>query len=380
MATMKEAVQWGINIANNNQYLYSIGAGHGVTFGDYKGKKFDCSSFVSFCLYHGGFYTENQQAFSTGTEITALQNLGFTVAPFSEVGKENLKSGMIIWYSDSPYGHTAIMISNNRLVEAYGNIGIPLNEQIRTADFYGENWQYVAFSNEIDFNVGLWDEKSICSLLGNMWSESTINPQIEENLGAGGVVGFGVGLIQWSNDVSYVNNWNNVLTKALANGYSGSSPKNLTAQLKAIEYELLDGTIKGSGSYYKTKSYPLTGKEFITNSKNKSIEYLTKCYSINRGLFAPRDNNWQGVKKAQELYKLLPNYNKTISEIGYENLVQKDEILGDYYGTNTYLVNDCRYYNCKLIFDYLKSGSDRQVFKSQRRQMVFLNPIIKRLY
>lgn len=376
MASIKKAIQWAISIANNNKYLYKLGGGHGVQFEKYNGVYFDCSSFLSFALYHGGFYKGTDTSFSTSDEYNALTKLGFTVKNFSEVGKDNLKSGMIIFYSDSPYGHTAMMINNNELVEASTD-NAPKNEQIRVANYYNANWEYVAYTDDTDFDIGIWDSKSIYALLGNMWFESTMNPQIEENLGQGGVVGLGVGLIQWSNAGSYQANWNAIIEKANAYGFNSNNPKQISTQCKAIEYELLDGTIKTSGGYYPSSNFHLTGKEFVYNSKNKSIEYLVKAYSYGRGEFAPRINNWQGVTKAKELSKILPNFNKTIDDIGYDKYIVEDEILGKFYGTNIYLPNDdCKLYNCKLIYDYLSSGSDRPIIynKKKRNGMIFVYP------
>lgn len=373
--SIKKAIQWATSIANNNKYLYRLGSAHGVTFGSYKGNYFDCSSFLAFSLYHGGFYNDSQMSFSTSDEFNALNSLGFTIKPFSEVGANNLKSGMIIWYSSSPYGHTAMMVSPTKLVEAYGNVGIAKNNQIRVADFYGSNWQYVAYGNDTDFDIGIWDSKSIYALLGNMWYESTMNPQIEENLGQGGVVGLGVGLIQWSNAGSYQANWSSVTQKANAYGFSTQNPKQISSQCKAIEYELLDGTITSSGGYYPNSNYPLTGEEFITNSKQKNIDYLVKAYSYGRGEFAPRHNNWQGVTKAKELQSVLPTFNKNISEIGHQELIAQDDAIGDFYGTNAYLPNDdCKLYNCKLIYDYLASGSDKPIFRRKRNPLVYCYP------
>ena len=42
-----------------------------------------------------------------------------------------------------------------------------------------------------------------------------------------------------------------------------------------------------------------------------------------------------------------------------------------------YLPNDdCKLYNCKLIYDYLSSGSDRPIIynKKKRKGMIFIYP------
>lgn len=372
---MKKAVQWAVNIANNNKYTYGFGKPpRDVKFGDYTGTKFDCSGLVSYALYHGGYYNSNQYPFSTYNEYNSLSALGFTIVPYNQVGVNNLKSGMIVWYTQSGnrYGHTGIICGKNRLVEAYTD-GVATAKQIRVTSDIDRNWQYVAYDpTQIDFDVGLWDVKSICALLGNIWYESTVNPNEATDTSA-----YGVGLIQWSNAGSWDSNWQSVLHKANAYGNPTTNPKQMSAQISAIEYELLDGTIKESGSYIKTQQYNLTGEEFITNSKNKSIEYLTKCYSINRGEYGPRHRGWQGVDKAKELYETLPNFNKTIQEIGFQNYVMTDDILGDYYGINGSLPSvDCAMYNAKLLYDTLLSGSDRPIVyqRTKRKGMIFIYP------
>ena len=379
MATsMKKAVQWAINIANNNKYTYGFGQPpRDISFGNYNGTKFDCSGFVSYALYHGGYYNDNQYPFATSDEYNRLSQLGFTILPYSQVGINNLKSGMIVWYpqgSGHRYGHTGMICGKNRLVEAYTD-EVPKAQQIRVTNDIDRGWQWVAFDpTQIDFDVGLWDVKSICALLGNIWYESTVNPNEATDTSA-----YGVGLIQWSNAGSWNNNWQSVLHKANAYGNPTTNPKQMSAQISAIEYELLDGTITESGGYIKTGAYPLTGEQFITNSKNKSIEYLTKCYSMNRGEYGPRHDNWQGVRKAKELYETLPNYNKTIQEIGFQNYLSTDEVLGEYYGVNGSLPSvDCAMYNAKLLYDTLLSGSDRPIIndRPKRKGMVFDYPYL----
>lgn len=361
---MKKSVQWAINIANNNKYTYGWGMPpRNVKFGDYNGTKFDCSGFVSYALYHGGYYNSNQYPFSTHDEYNSLNALGFTVVPYSQVGVNNLKSGMIVWYTQSGNisGHTGIICGKNRLAEAYTD-GVATAEQIRVTSDIDRSWQYVAYDpTQIDFDVGLWDAKSVCALLGNIWYEGQCNPQLEESQGQGGVTGYGVGLIQWSSSQSYQASWN-MLNSKVTNGQPIDS---LSGQLSAIEFELLTG----DGSWIKTDGYRLTGEEFVTNSKNKSIEYLTKAYSYERREYGPRKKDWIGVRTAKELYRELPTYNKTIQEIGYQHLIKHDNLIGDFYGTNSYLPEECMMYNAKLIYDYLLSGSDRDVpYKMKRRK------------
>lgn len=116
----------------------------------------------------------------------------------------------------------------------------------------------------IQSNKG-WKKESICAILGNMSQESNVNPNLYEK-GFSWEANKGYGLVQWTPRSKYWN-W------ATSNGLD---PKKATSQIKRINYEI-DNNIQ----WIKKESYPLTFKEFITNSKNKDIDYLTRCFMIN---------------------------------------------------------------------------------------------------
>ena len=110
-----------------------------------------------------------------------------------------------------------------------------------------------------------WTKESICAILGNMSQESNVNPNLYEK-GFSWSQDKGYGLVQWTPRSKYWN-W------ATSNGLE---PKSATSQIKRISYEI-DNNVQ----WIKKQSYPLTFKEFVTNAKNKDIDYLTRCFMIN---------------------------------------------------------------------------------------------------
>lgn len=116
----------------------------------------------------------------------------------------------------------------------------------------------------IQSNKG-WVKESICAILGNMSQESNVNPNLYEK-------GFiweadkGYGLVQWT-PRSKLWKWAES---------QGLDPKKATTQIKRINYE-----IDNNQQWIKKQSYPITFKEFVTNNKNKDIEYLTRAFMIN---------------------------------------------------------------------------------------------------
>ena len=108
-----------------------------------------------------------------------------------------------------------------------------------------------------------WSKKAVCALLGNMQTESTINPGIWQSLDEGNMnVGFG--LVQWTPASKYIN-WAN------ANGYYYL---NINSQLCRLIYE-----VNNNIQWISTSSYPLSFASFTTS--NSSISYLTAAFMYN---------------------------------------------------------------------------------------------------
>lgn len=97
-----------------------------------------------------------------------------------------------------------------------------------------------------------WTMESVAGMLGNMQSESTINPGIWQNLDEGNL-SMGFGLVQWTPATNYIN-WANAqrLERDL-----------IESQLARIKYEMDNGL-----QWIPTSSYPLSFKEFKTSTRS----------------------------------------------------------------------------------------------------------------
>ena len=109
-----------------------------------------------------------------------------------------------------------------------------------------------------------WSLNAIAGLLGNMQSESTINPGLWQSLIEGSGGGGGYGLVQWTP-------WTNFTNWADDNGYSWDDGN---AQLKWIDEETVS-----FGQWIKTSSYDITFQEF--KSSTRTPEYLASAFLKN---------------------------------------------------------------------------------------------------
>lgn len=108
-----------------------------------------------------------------------------------------------------------------------------------------------------------WSLNAVCGLLGNMQSESTINPGIWQSLNENNMSG-GFGLVQWTPATNFTN-W------ADSKGYSWTDGN---AQLKWIDEETTS-----FGQWIETEAYPLSFEEFKTSFE--SAEYLASAFLKN---------------------------------------------------------------------------------------------------
>ena len=108
-----------------------------------------------------------------------------------------------------------------------------------------------------------WSINAVAGMLGNMETESTINPGIWESLDEGDTAQ-GYGLVQWTPASKYLD-WCSE---------KGLVPSNMDSALQRIEYELENG-----GQYYPTASYPETFNEFKTSTKSPT--YLAMAFLAN---------------------------------------------------------------------------------------------------
>ena len=108
-----------------------------------------------------------------------------------------------------------------------------------------------------------WSLNAIAGMLGNMQTESTINPCIWESLDYGDTAQ-GYGLVQWTPATKLIE-WANA---------NGRDYTDIDTQLDRIIYEFNNGV-----QYYATDSYPVSASNFKTS--NESPEYLAYCFLYN---------------------------------------------------------------------------------------------------
>lgn len=130
-----------------------------------------------------------------------------------------------------------------------------------------------------------WSLNAVAGMLGNMQTESTINPGIWEGLNAG--TGPGYGLVQWTPWTKYVD-WCND---------NDLSPDSMDSALQRIEYELATGQ-----QYYPTDSYPETFAEFKASTKSPS--YLAMAFLANYERPAEPNQPDRGIQ-ANDWYMFL---------------------------------------------------------------------------
>lgn len=109
-----------------------------------------------------------------------------------------------------------------------------------------------------------WTDNAIAGILGNMQSESGINPGAYYGYSDFSAVSFGI--VQWDPTSKY-QNWHD-------DRYPGIIYEHLGCQLERILYELEEGI-----QYYKTDKFPLTFREFSTS--NETPGYLAKAFVRN---------------------------------------------------------------------------------------------------
>lgn len=126
-----------------------------------------------------------------------------------------------------------------------------------------------------------WTKNAICGMLGNMQTESTINPGLWQNRDENNTR-LGFGLVQWTPATKYIN-WAN------ANNYVIGD---IDGQLERLDYEI-DNNIQ----WISTTAYPLSFEEFKVSGL--SPEYLAQAFL--RNYERPR-NQIQPLRSTQARY------------------------------------------------------------------------------
>ena len=286
MPNINESYQWAVNTCNAPNVGYSQQYRNqqtinGITY-------YDCSSFIWYALLNGGFPMGNYNngiPFNTRNMGPILIALGFTASIATAV--EPWLPGDIVWRS----GHTEMVYDGYVTMGAHYP-GIPLADQVSInsgpvapsawttlyrygsggatvlkwvhGNFYCDEAQmqnnaYIIYSRY--YNT--WTLNAIAGLLGNMETESTINPGVWQNLNEG-VVNLGFGLVQWTPSTNYTA-W------AQENGYDIDDGD---GQLVWI-----DTLSETSGQWIPTPEYNMSWDEFKTSTD--SPENLASAFLHN---------------------------------------------------------------------------------------------------
>jgi hypothetical protein len=134
-----------------------------------------------------------------------------------------------------------------------GNRWITLAEALENAR---EVYDYLAGSTV----TGRWTSYAVCAMLGNMWTESHVNPGIWQNLDAGNT-DLGFGLVQWT-PATKLFSWLD------ENGYAHDSG---TGQLERIKWE-----VANKKQWAATSKYPYSFYEFTQWQTGESVEAMIK--------------------------------------------------------------------------------------------------------
>lgn len=276
-----KAVAWALSIAEDDS--------HGYDQGNRWGPDYDCSSLVIQAYENAGVPVKTNGASYTGDMVDVFIKCGFknvTSTVDLSTGSGLIK-GDVVWKS----GHVEMISATGQLVGASinengettgGSTGDQTGKEIRVRSYYNYPWTVVlrypggssgGFTpptpisanrylslEEMKINAEYiawylmgtgWSLNAIAGMLGNMQTESTINPGIWQNMAVN--VGPAFGLVQWDPYTKYTN-WCDA---------NGLDPAAMDSALKRIEWEL-----ENHEQYYATSAYPETFAEFKVSTKD----------------------------------------------------------------------------------------------------------------
>lgn len=314
MPNLNIAYQWEVNACNTPNIGYSQKYRKGQTVNGIT--YYDCSSFQSKALTEAGFFEPNPW-FSTANMRAYLQQVGFVQ---SDIGGVWIP-GDILWRS----GHTEMVYTagdtpGTGVTMGAHTGGIPLADQVSinnftdSADSWSELWRYPGGAGTLTWiskNAYLTQEEmqnnafvfysmmyfkgftlnAIAGMLGNMETESTINPGCWQNLDEGNY-NLGFGLVQWTPATNYTD-W------AVAKGYDIGDGNG--------QCEWLDSETASSGQWLETPEYPMSWDEFRTS--NDSPENLASAFLKNferAGVEVEQERRQQAKKWYDYLQGLTP--------------------------------------------------------------------------
>ena len=246
---LAQAYQFVIQKCNDPNVGYSMTYREGLVINGIQ--YYDCSSLMSAALTEGGFFETNPW-FTTSVEDYYLTQAGFTKMP----ANTPWMAGDILWRA----GHTEMVYQpadgGGYTMGAHID-GIPLEDQVSINTYVTpySSWTYLYRAGEpvislewikgnrylsqaeMDNNAQIiasylinygWTKEAISGMLGNMQSESTINPGIYQSLNPSHPQPWGFGLVQWTP-------WTKWSEWAAQNGYDMDDGY---GQLQRILYEV----------------------------------------------------------------------------------------------------------------------------------------------
>lgn len=281
MGKVATAVSWARGIAADNT--------HGYDQGSRWGPDYDCSSLIIQAYETAGVPVKTNGATYTGNMYNVFLATGFKdiTAEINLATGAGLIAGDVLLHHQN---HTELYIGDGRIVGAHinenggvtgGATGDQTSSEISEGYYYNYPWDCVLrypeaggsttvtkedvtsanrylTQTEMEKNAAYiwsyfskrnWSMEAVAGMLGNMQTESSINPGIWESLDEGNLSG-GFGLVQWTPASKYFT-WCDT---------EGLVPSDIDAALYRIEYELAHGL-----QFYPTDIYPMTFAEFKTS-------------------------------------------------------------------------------------------------------------------
>lgn len=183
---------------------------------------------------------------------------------------------VVLWATDEeePVAQTASVMALDENTSAYSVAGLEYysygygttnNPTIYCSNSYLTQSQMASNAQYIlnYLRVRGWTKNAVCGMLGNMQTESTINPGLWQSFQANNMnVGFG--LVQWTPASKFIN-WANE---------NGLNHLNIDSQLMRILYE-----VENKIQWYSTSNYPMSFVNFTQSTQSPS--YLAAAFIYN---------------------------------------------------------------------------------------------------
>lgn len=335
MPDLNKAYTWAIQTCNATSVGYSQDyrnqlTVNGITY-------YDCSSFINYAIVAGGWVTPNyaphHNAFTTGTMMPVLRQLGWNEVPANGV----ILPGDI-GVTDSSNGHHTEMcysqgVGHAVFMGAHGQSGRTLQQQVSIGDVhngvYDPNYTR---SFEHIFRWGSGDASGytsylpvISALAGNAWRESHIDPTLEEQGGGGGW-----GIFQWTGTRRTL-----FETWCTQSGYSFTDPY---AQLQYISVEGADPDI---GAWSGTFGGISSVNEFLT-STSTDVDMLTEA--------------WMRCWERPQVEELQERIDFAHEAYNYIQTHAQDASIIEWYTSSTLLTREQALHNAVLMYRYLSAG------------------------